>query len=323
MSSTTPLVSIVIPCYNAEPFVRQAIQSSLNQFYPNKEVIVIDDGSTDGSLDIIRSFGDHIRWETGPNRGACAARNRGLELASGELVKFLDADDWLTNDCLERQVPNAMKYSEDDKNIVFGHFREIDNIRESEEAWCHPIWKEISEGYVADLGFLLIYGVGGVAGPLHKKNYVKKLGGFNINLQRGQEYDLHLRMYIDGAKFLFQNAQIYFCRHHQSQSRITNRWYLSKDGFTSMFSIYDNIAYHMQEDSSLRAESIHLARCYYNLARLAYSHDQAEVAQEALSKARALGLKGHHGTIAHRIASSILGLKTKAILSDRLHKLTR
>ena len=73
---TTPLISIVIPCYNAERYVGEAIRSALSQTYPNVEIIVIDDGSTDGSLDVIRSFGGAIRWETGPNRGGCAARNR-------------------------------------------------------------------------------------------------------------------------------------------------------------------------------------------------------------------------------------------------------
>ena len=79
-----PLVSIIIPCYNAEKYVGEAIESALAQTYPNKEVIVIDDGSTDGSLQVIKSFGHRIRWETGPNRGGSAARNRGIELARGE-----------------------------------------------------------------------------------------------------------------------------------------------------------------------------------------------------------------------------------------------
>ncbi len=91
-----PLVSIVIPCFNAEGTVGEAIQSALDQDYPNREVIVIDDGSTDKSVDVIRTFGDSIRWETGPNRGGNVARNRGLELARGTLIQFLDSDDILT-----------------------------------------------------------------------------------------------------------------------------------------------------------------------------------------------------------------------------------
>ncbi len=100
-------VSIIIPCYNAEKYVAEAIQSALDQTYPHCEVIVIDDGSTDGSLEVIKCFGDKIRWETGPNRGGCAARNRGLELAQGEWIQFLDADDLISAEKIERQMELA------------------------------------------------------------------------------------------------------------------------------------------------------------------------------------------------------------------------
>ncbi|MGN6552937.1 MAG: glycosyltransferase [Verrucomicrobiota bacterium] len=100
-----PLVSIIIPCYNAEKWVAEAIQSALDQTWPNKEVIVIDDGSTDGSLALIKSFGERIRWETGPNRGGCAARNRGLRLAQGEWIQYLDADDLLHPKKIAVQMP--------------------------------------------------------------------------------------------------------------------------------------------------------------------------------------------------------------------------
>ena len=99
-----PKVSILIPCHNAEQWLAQAIASALNQTYPNKEVIVINDGSTDGSLEIIKSFGDHIRWETQSNQGGNATRNRLLELSAGEWLQYLDADDYLLPHKIEKQV---------------------------------------------------------------------------------------------------------------------------------------------------------------------------------------------------------------------------
>lgn len=94
---THPLVSILIPCYNAELYVGEAIQSALAQDYGRVEVVVVDDGSIDGSLKAIRSFfGDpRFRYETGPHRGGNAARNQLLRRARGEFVQFLDADDLL------------------------------------------------------------------------------------------------------------------------------------------------------------------------------------------------------------------------------------
>src|SRR3974390_3591568 len=89
-----PLVSILIPCYNARPWIAQCIQSAIDQTYPHKEIVVVDDGSTDGSLDVIRDFGDRVRVETGPNRGSNVARNRLIELSRGDWLSFLYADDY-------------------------------------------------------------------------------------------------------------------------------------------------------------------------------------------------------------------------------------
>lgn len=96
-------VSILIPCYNKRAYVAAAIDSALAQTHPC-EVIVVDDGSTDGSLDEVRRFDGRIRWETGANRGGSAARNRALELAGGTYIQFLDADDILPPDKIARQL---------------------------------------------------------------------------------------------------------------------------------------------------------------------------------------------------------------------------
>ena len=104
----TPLVSVIIPCWNAEDFVSAAIQSAFQQTYSLVEVIVIDDGSTDGSLRQIQTFDESITWVSGANQKGGAARNKGLQLAKGELIQFLDADDRLLRERLNKLVPEAL-----------------------------------------------------------------------------------------------------------------------------------------------------------------------------------------------------------------------
>lgn len=99
-----PLVSVIIPCYNGERFLREAIQSCFDQTHHPLEIIVIDDGSTDSSLDIIKSYDKAIIWETGANRGGNAARNRGFTLSQGKYIQFLDADDYLLPEKIERDL---------------------------------------------------------------------------------------------------------------------------------------------------------------------------------------------------------------------------
>lgn len=90
----TPLVSIIIPCHNAAPWLEATLRSAVAQNWPETEIIVVDDGSTDGSQAIARGFESRgVRILTQPNRGAAAARNAGLAAARGDFIQFLDADD--------------------------------------------------------------------------------------------------------------------------------------------------------------------------------------------------------------------------------------
>ena len=90
---TADLVSVIIPNYNYAHYLREAIDSALGQTYPHIEIIVVDDGSKDGSDEVIRSYGDRIRSVFQQNKGVSAARNAGVISGSGEYVAFLDADD--------------------------------------------------------------------------------------------------------------------------------------------------------------------------------------------------------------------------------------
>jgi len=198
---TTPLVSIVIPCYNGETFVGEAIQSALDQTYQNVGVIVIDDGSTDGSLEVIRSFGDAIRWETGPNRGACAARNRGVELACGELIQFLDADDLLLPQKLERQVEFALKSA---PALTFCDYDILHTWGERQQRRLKFVDED--SVVVALLDNLQ------TSSPLHWKEQLAAVGGFREHLPCTQEWDLHLRLACNGVGFVVFPENLYTVR---------------------------------------------------------------------------------------------------------------
>src|SRR5262245_41496134 len=111
------LVSVVIPAYNAEKSVARAIQSALAQSYPHVEIIVINDGSTDGTESIVRSFAGRVRYIRQENLGEPAARNRGFSLARGEFVTLIDHDGrWersFIQDCVDflRRHPQAVAVS--------------------------------------------------------------------------------------------------------------------------------------------------------------------------------------------------------------------
>src|SRR4028119_1061372 len=93
-SATTPRVSVIIPVYNCDRYIQEAIESVLNQTYSDYEIIVVDDGSTDNTRSVLEPYFHRIHYIYQENQGASAARNRGLQEARGKFVAFLDADDF-------------------------------------------------------------------------------------------------------------------------------------------------------------------------------------------------------------------------------------
>lgn len=99
-----PLVSILIPAYNAEKWIAESIQSAVGQTWPRKEIIVVDDGSKDRTAAIARTFEPAVRVVSKENQGAAATRNEALRLSQGDYIQWLDADDLLASDKVERQL---------------------------------------------------------------------------------------------------------------------------------------------------------------------------------------------------------------------------
>ncbi|GJD23895.1 probable glycosyl transferase [Rivularia sp. IAM M-261] len=117
------LVSIIIPCYNASQWIAEAIVSCLWQTYPNIEIIIIDDGSRDNSLEIIKSYAQqykNIIWRRIPHTGGNHARNVGLSLSKGEYIQFLDADDYILPEKIKHQVDFLESTGAD---VVYGDWR--------------------------------------------------------------------------------------------------------------------------------------------------------------------------------------------------------
>lgn len=180
------LVSIVIPCYNQALFLAEAIESALCQSYSPVEVIVVDDGSTDTTSHVAKSYNTvhYIRQE---NHGVTSARNAGLKVTQGDYVLFLDADD--------RLLPNAVKDGvkrlelNPDYALAFGTFHMIDShgSRKGE-----PHFFEVRPYGFNDFLQQNLIGNPGVA--LHRKQALLAVNGFDLENQAAGDYDLYLRI---------------------------------------------------------------------------------------------------------------------------------
>ena len=293
-----PLVSIIIPCYNTEDYISEAIDSALGQTYPDIEVIVIDDGSEDGSLEIIKSYGDRIRWETGPNRGACAARNRGIELARGEFIQFLDADDLL----LPEKIELCLKAFTGDVDVVFSekkNFGECGTQNNARPSIFYRIlrpfpsvYKGIRSLYYWPAGgssknplvFFLTHGMQ-TAQPLHRASCLRKIGGFREDLPNGHEFEMHFRLGLSGARLKKIDTELVLYRQHSSPSRIQNIGKYIINAINVRYIIYEQAQKAGVLDKDLRRA---LANRFANCAKIAYREGYPDPAIKAYKTARKL-----------------------------------
>lgn len=224
-----PRVSIIIPCWNAGRYVLTSVLSALGQTYPNTEVIVVDDGSTDGSIETLAPVENRIEIISRENRGACAARNAGLEHASGAFIKFLDADDFLFPEAIERQL-QALHELESDQFTIGRAFR-----LHEETGIIEPHGRRSSQAILhADLESLMIE-VPVNSCALYRRHMVEAIGGFR-ELRTRQDFDFFVRMVLAGFDPRQDGVPVYVYRDHVSSVRVSKR--RSAEDYESMAELY-------------------------------------------------------------------------------------
>ena len=193
-----PLVSVIIPCYNCDRWISEAINSTLAQTYPNIEIIVVDDGSTDSSLEIIKSYSDRVNWITGSNQGGNVARNRGFKLSKGKYIQWLDADDYLLPDKIENQV-QFLEHNNYD--VVYGDWRHQYHQKDG----SYSLGAIKTSGEQLDILEALLSGWwASPAAYLVKSSKVAEINGWDEQLEAGQDRDFWLRAAIAQSKFAYQ-----------------------------------------------------------------------------------------------------------------------
>lgn len=222
-TSDQPLVSIIIPCYNCERWVRKAVQSCLDQTYPNVEIVVVDDGSTDGSPEVFRQFLPTIKLLTSQNRGGNCARNSGFAASRGQYIQYLDADDYLEPDKIAKQV----KCLEDTKaDVVYGDWRYRRHLADNNFSYLDRV--EISEDQPDILASLLSGRWWVFPGAvLYRRSVIDKVGGWDESFRAAQDRDFFTSVALSGAQIRYQAGCYSVYRKHGATTVSTSnlaRW---------------------------------------------------------------------------------------------------
>ena len=196
-----PKVSILIPCYNSSKLIAETLRSSLEQTWQNKEIIVVDDGSTDDSLAIAKQFESAtLKVINQENKGASAARNRALIQSQGDFIQYLDADDLLAPDKIELQI-NLLQRS-DSNSIIAGEWGRFYKSPLETSFITEKVWQDMSS-----VDWLVCSWGGGGMMPLHSwlvpHNIADRAGVWNEELSVNDDGEYFCRVVLasQGVKF--------------------------------------------------------------------------------------------------------------------------
>ncbi|OFX56524.1 MAG: hypothetical protein A2046_14275 [Bacteroidetes bacterium GWA2_30_7] len=183
-----PLVSIIIPCYNAEKWIAVTIQSVINQTYYNWELIIVDDGSTDKSAEIIKTFEDkRITYFQIENSGVSTARNYGANNAKGDFIGFLDADDIFFPENISKKLNFLI---ENKKRFVYSYIIIEDTVSNSSEIKKNIITNPLKQL----LEFCENSSIGLGSNVIMYKSLFDEVGGFDKNLSTSADWDILVRI---------------------------------------------------------------------------------------------------------------------------------
>ncbi len=210
-----PLVSVVIPCFNGERFLAAAIDSALSQDYTAMEVIVVDDGSTDGSHRIMESYASRIAVVRQTNGGPSAARNSGIRLSQGSYVAFLDADDYWRVDFVSKMVA-ALRRS--NAAIAYCGWQNIGLPGPRGQPFVPPDYE------TDDQKILLL--LSGVRWPMHaamvQRQVVERIGGFDTRWPSCEDFAFWLCTATSQRLVRVPEVLAYY-RHHGGLQLTNNR----------------------------------------------------------------------------------------------------
>lgn len=216
----SPVVSVIIPTYNCALYIAETIASVLNQSFKDIELIVVDDGSTDATRDIVASYGQPVRLLTQANAGVCVARNRGISEAAGEYICLMDHDDYWFQPKLEQQV--ALLQANPVTGVVYSAFilwhadvngRFPEPASFDLESFSDGIDPELS-GWIYHQFLLDCWMLTSTA--MFRREVFQRCGHFNVNLPYSEDWDLWLRISRD-YPFIKQNMPTTLYRQHRQQ----------------------------------------------------------------------------------------------------------
>jgi glycosyltransferase involved in cell wall biosynthesis len=250
-----PKVSVIVPVYNHEKYIAECVESVLNQTYRDFEVVVVDDGSTDRTSEILKRFKDKIRYIWQVNKGGAAALNTAIKNSKGEYIAWVSSDDIFMPAKLEEQI----RYfdSNPDVDLTYTDFYIIDGKGEIKQEICSPYYED-KRTFIYNL---LIGNFINGSSVMFKRNCIDKVGYFDEEMKYHADGNMWFRML---KHFKFGHIPKLLLKYRWHESNLSHH---SKNMKRFLYLHYEKV-FKIYSADELFPFSTHLGSAYFNIAKI-------------------------------------------------------
>lgn len=302
-------VSVIIPCYNAEPYVVETIRSVLSQTYRAIELIAVDDASTDGSWAVLESFRNRVKAIRLPgNRGGSHARNRGAELATGSFLMFLDADDLLTPDSIASLV-DALQNEQN--SIAISPWRRL--VRKGESWVTAPAdvplpntTKDPLYGWISGSTWVPPCAV------LWRRDVFDRVGGWDEQLTYNDDGELMMRALAEGVALVAsESGESYYRSHGNTRVSVGTNLFTERN-LRSGMRVLEKLSARLGSTGAMGRYAPAIGIAYKKLGQYAFQHGHVELGRECVAIGeRHAGARTVSPNLLGRLLERLLGMEMK------------
>lgn len=315
--TTNPLVSIIMPAYNASAYIAEAIESVLDQTWTNWELIIVDDGSTDDTLQIAQQYvakDNRIQVYHQSNQGVSSARNNALQYIQGDFVQYLDSDDVLDVEKLSSHINIIQEKSFTEHDLTYGICYNLTSDGRKKQTVMHELYKNYDNALDAQVAILENHFISfPYSTYLLPRPIVEQVGLWNPMLNRAEDSEYMLRVlskvrslwYVSQSIFYYREVDGSLSRRSLTQNQMVSEMIVSQSMADVLLSMKDN-------SSAIRACEIH-----YTDVLTAWYPQNKFVVKDILKAMKARGLKfnfENRGRLFH-ILKNVFGWRVAVIIT--------